>query len=131
MSHLDTIKQYHTLIWDKKDIHAVDQFFDSEALIHSPVKTTQGTESMKSVITQWHQGFPDLVVHWDDFICEDDKVVSRWHAEGTQRGEFLSKQPTNNKVTYSGMTIYQLRDNKIVQYWAMVDMGSIEKQLSA
>ncbi|WP_419421413.1 ester cyclase (plasmid) [Legionella sp. D16C41] len=129
MNNLEIIKAYHSKIWDKKDLSAVKLFFDAEALIHSPVKTTKGTEQMTDVIARWHKGFPNLKVYWDDFICENDKVVSRWHAEGQQEGEFLDKAPSKVHVNYSGVTIYQLKEGKITQYWAIVDMDMLKKQL--
>ena len=129
MNNLAIIQAYHSKIWDEKNISAIDYFFDKEALIHSPIKTTEGTELMKEVIAQWYEGFPNLKVHWDDFICEGDKVVCRWHAEGRQDGIFLGKAPSGSLVNYSGVTIYQLADGKITQYWAIVDMDSLKKQL--
>lgn len=130
MNNLQIVEDYQALIWSQKDISAIDQFFDKNALIHSPVESIQGTQQMKAVISQWLRGFPNLKVYWDDFICEKDKVVSQYHAEGIHEGEFLGKPPTNNKVQYSGATIYQLIDEKIHQYWAYVDLKSIKKQIS-
>jgi predicted ester cyclase len=129
MNNLATIKSYHAKIWEKKELSAIDDYFATNALIHSPVKTTQGTSEMKEVIAMWHKGFPNLKVHWDDFICQSDKVVSRWHAKGQQEGEFLDKAPSKNEVNYSGVTIYQLDNGKITEYWAMVDMETLKKQL--
>jgi hypothetical protein len=44
---------------------------------------------MKEIMLQWLKAFPMLKVHWDDFICEESKVVSRWRAEGVHEGDFL------------------------------------------
>lgn len=130
MNNLQIIKEYQSSIWDDKDIGAIDNFFRKDAIIHSPVETTQGTDKMKAIISQWHKGFPNMKVYWDDFICEEDKVVSRWHAEGIQSGEFLGNPPTEKPIMYSGITVYQLDDEKINEYWAFVDMNNILKQLS-
>ena len=129
MSNLTTIKSYHTQIWDKKDLSAIDVFFSADVLIHSPLKTTQGTSEMKEIIALWYQGFPELKVHWDDFICEGDKVVSRWHAQGQQAGDFFDWPASKTEVNYSGVTTYQLNHGKIIEYWAIVDMETLKNQL--
>lgn len=129
--NIDTIKAYHDAIWGQKDIQAIEQYFLKDAMIHSPVKSTRGTDEMKAIITQWYEAFPDLQVQWDDYICDESKVVARWHAKGHQRGEFLGLAATNHPVHYQGMTIYQLKDQKIEEYWALVDMYSIIEQIRA
>jgi len=129
MSNLDIIKAYHAKIWDDKDLSAIDEYFAKDAVIQSPIKTTQGIEAMKEVIAQWLDAFPNLTVYWDDFICEGDKVVSRWHVMASQNGAFLCREPSNKEVNYSGVTIYQLDGGKITQYWAIVDMDTLKSQL--
>ena len=129
MNNIEIIKQYHEKIWGEKNLNAIDEYFSNEAQIESPVKSTKGTEEMKQVISSWHEGFPNLKVHWDDYICEGDKVVSRWHATGLQEGNFLGNNPSKKEINYSGVTIYQLEDAKITKYWAMVDMDTLKNQL--
>lgn len=130
MTNLDIIKAYQDTIWSQQDIRAIDQYFDKAAIIHSPLESTQGTDKMKTVIAQWHKGFPDLNVTWDDFICDTNKVVSRWHATGTHNGEFLGVAPTHTQVHYAGVTLYRLSNQKIVEYWAYVDMYHLLKMLN-
>ena len=129
MKNLTIIKSFHTKIWDEKDLSAIDEFFATDALIHSPVRKTQGTSDMKKVISLWHQAFPNLKVYWDDFICEGDKVVSRWHAKGQQEGDFLDYKVSKKEVNYSGVTIYQLDNGMITEYWTIVDMETLKEQL--
>jgi hypothetical protein len=76
MTNLQLIKDYQKLVWDNKDISAIEIYFHEDALINSPVKKTKGVEQLKEVIKNWHNGFPNLKVHWDDFICEKDQVVA-------------------------------------------------------
>lgn len=131
MQNLIIIKDYHSQLWDEKNIAAIDTFFSDNAEIHSPVENVLGTEKMKAIITEWFTGFPDLMVTWDDFICDENKVVSRWHAQGSHQGEFLGISATQRAVAYSGITIYQLDNEKINQYWALVDMHTLMQQLAA
>lgn len=131
MTLLDIIKEYHALIWDKKDLSAVEKYFHPHAIIHSPLKEAKGPLELVEVLKNWHIGFPDLKVTWEHFICEGQKVVSQWHAEGTHTGTFLGIEPTNNTISYSGTSIYELDGNHISQYWAYVDMDNVKHQILA
>lgn len=128
--NLQIIKDFQKVLWDDKDLQATDRFFDKNALIHSAISTTQGTDEMKKIISHWYSAFPDLKVFWDDFICNENKVVSRWHAMGRHQGEFLGVNPTGKEINYAGVTIYQLKNEKIQEYWSFVDIHGILKQLS-
>jgi predicted ester cyclase len=48
----------------------------------------------------------------------DDKIVVGWSASGTQHGKFGSIPQTGQRVTWSGIHIFQFgSDDKIAQYW--------------
>lgn len=129
-NNLQIIKDYQKAVWDDKNIQAIDRFFDTKALIHSSISSTQGTDEMKKIILKWYSAFPDLKVLWDDFICDENKVVSRWHAVGQHQEEFLGVKPTSKVINYTGVTIYQLKNEKIQEYWSFVDIHGILKQMS-
>jgi len=129
MNNLVIIKSYHEQIWDNKVVEAIDEFFHVDATIHSPINTTKGLKDIKATMSTWLKAFPDLKVHWDDYIYDETKVVARWHAEGTQTGSFQALPPSSQKVKYTGITIYELSEGKIINYWASVDMLTILYQL--
>ena len=130
MSNLETIQAYHEAVWTKKDIQAADCFFDASATVDSTFESKDGLAEMKSILLKWYQGFPDIKVFWDDYICEGDHVVSRWHAEGTHGGEFSGHPASHNPVSYSGITVYKLNaQGKICEYSCCVDMLRLLSQL--
>lgn len=129
MTSLELIMEYHQAIWVEKNISATDRYFSNTARIHSPIETTEGTEKMKAVLSHWQQAFPDLIVSFEDYICEGNKVVSRWKAHGTQTGDFLEQPATGKAVRYSGISIFELENEKITQYWCEINMQLIWDQL--
>lgn len=131
MNNLQLIQDYSAALWDKKDLGAIERYCAHDVLVHSPINTIQGIEAMQKIMSQWHQGFPRLIVYWDEFVCENNKVVSRWHAEGVHEGEFLGIAPTHRTVNYSGVTLYHLESGKINEYWAYVNIHHIKEQLLA
>lgn len=125
----DIIIQYAKSLWEDRDLSIIDTLIDPHAKIHSPFSTTEGKETMKVIVEKWLQAFPDLTIHWEDFIAENDKVVCRWRACGTHLGGFFETKPTHKEVVFSGVMTYRLANGKIVEYWALVDMHSILSQL--
>jgi predicted ester cyclase len=84
---------------------------------------------MKDVVQTWLKGFPDLHVDNELVICENDVVSIQWRAKGTHQGEFKERPPTAKTVSYSGVTIYRIKNNKIIEYWAYLDMMNLLSQI--
>ncbi len=122
-------EEYAHRVWDDKDLKAIDDLVDSNAFIHSLLGDFHGPASMKTVVQAWLKGFPDLHVSNDLMICENDLVSIQWRANGTHLGEFKGKNPTKKTVSYSGATVYRIKDGKIVEYWAYLDMQHLLNQL--
>jgi predicted ester cyclase len=62
-------------------------------------------------------------------ITEEDKVVTRVYAYGTQTGELFGIPPTGKRMTSTGMAIHRIADGKIVEYWGEVDTLGVLRQL--
>jgi predicted ester cyclase len=71
---------------------------------------------------------PDLKFTVDDTVSEGDKLVVSWTITGTHRGEFLGVPPTNRKVTFSGITINQIANGKILESTVIWDGLGLLKQ---
>ena len=73
--------------------------------------------------------FPDFRNTIEDLIAEDNKVVARLTYNATHRGEIFSVAPTGRKVEYSGVAIFHIVDNKIVNGWVLGDTPSLMRQI--
>ncbi|MBS0358775.1 MAG: ester cyclase [Proteobacteria bacterium] len=130
MEAKNMIEGFMNQLWVEKDITAIDRFFTTETIIHSSLRTATGPHEMRDIVERWLEAFPDLHCTWDDWISEKDKVMVRWHARGTHLGEFLNFPATKNKIHYMGVSIYRLQDNKIAEYWGIVDMHTLVNQIN-
>lgn len=122
-------EEYAHRIWDEKDLTAIVDLVDPKVVIHSLLGDFHGTEPMREVVVAWQKGFPDLVVKNSAIICEGDLVAIHWYAQGTHRGEFKGINPTGKFVSYSGVTLYRIREGKIKEYWAYLDMQHLLRQI--
>lgn len=122
-------EEYSSRIWNKKDFTAIQDLLDPEIVIHSLLGDYHGQEAMKKVVDSWLKAFPDLIVTNKNVIAESDLVVIQWGAQGTHRGEFKNIKPTGKQVSYEGVSIYKIKDHKIVEYWGYLDMQHLFNQI--
>jgi predicted ester cyclase len=122
-------EEFADKVWNDKEIDAIDRLVDKNVIIHSLLGDFQGVNSMKDVAQIWLKAFPDLRVDNKLVIAENDLVSIQWQAYGTHRGEFKGKRPTGKRVFYGGVTIYCIKNNKIIEYWAYIDMQHILNQI--
>lgn len=127
----EIIRDYSKRVWEERDLSIIDNVFAPDCKIHSPFSTIAGKETMKEIVDKWLAAFPDMQVTWEDFVAENDKVVSRWRACGTHLGGFFDTKPTHKEITFSGVITYRLAHGKVIEYWSLVDVHSILSQLEA
>jgi len=75
--------------------------------------------------------FPDIVATVQDEIAAGDKVVIRWSAEGTHRGEFFGIPATGKRIAISGTSVYRIAGERIPEEWTQGDMLGLMTQLGA
>jgi steroid delta-isomerase-like uncharacterized protein len=114
----------------------IDELVASDAVNHDPaapaeLRDLRGPEVLKRIATVYRTAFPDLRMTVDDVIAADDKVVLRWHSEGTHRGDLAGLAPTGARGSVTGMSIDRWKDGKIVEAWAEWDNLGLARQLGA
>jgi predicted ester cyclase len=72
----------------------------------------------------------------DELIAEGDAVAVRWTAAGTHEGRamegaFAGMRPTGKRVSWSGVTVFHLRDGRIVDDRIQQDLLALLTQLGA
>ena len=69
----------------------------------------------RNPVRRWSsQAFPDLHVHIEDMIAEDDKVVVRNHRTVTD-------SQTGKKLEFRGIVIWRIAARKTVKRWAYLE----------
>lgn len=122
-------EEYAHTVWNAKVIDVIDRLINKDILIHSLLGDFRGSQAMKEVVQAWLKGFPDLSVKNELIISENDLVSIQWSAKGTHKGEFKGKEPTGKPVSYSGVTVYRIKNDQIVEYWAYLDMQHLFSQI--
>jgi predicted ester cyclase len=88
-----------------------------------------GPEGSKQLITVYRNAFPDVQFTLDEQIAEGDKVVTRFTAHGTHKGELAGIPPTGKSSTVTGMSVDRIVNGKIVESWGIFDQFGMMQQL--
>lgn len=90
-----------------------------------------GPEGSKQLVMVYRNAFPDVQFTIDEQIAEGDKVVTRWTAHGTHKGELAGIPPTGKSATVTGMGVDRIVNGKIVESWGLFDQFGMLQQLGA
>ena len=122
--------------FNEGNFELVDQLVASDAVNHDPATPAQmralrGPEVLKRTVSMYRQAFPDVRITVDDVIAADDKVVLRWHSEGTHHGDLAGLAPTGAHGSVTGISIDRWKDGKLVEAWIEWDDLGLARQLGA
>lgn len=108
------------------DLAAPDIIF-SHSRLQEPLR---GASLLIQVLAQTHDSFPDMRMEADEVIAEGEKVVVRWTYQATHRKNVLfGVEPTGKRVQVSGVTLYRILNNKVVEEIGFSDTMSLMLQL--
>lgn len=73
----------------------------------------------------------ELKVVADDLIADDvsGKAVKRWTASGTHRAPLAGFGPSGRGISFSGVSVYQVVDGRMVESWYIYDLFGLVQQL--
>ena len=91
----------------------------------------RGPAEFASFVERTRGAFPDIKVVVEDVFGADDKVVLRWSATMTHRGDHLGIEATGKPVRITGISIARIKDNKIIEGWDNWDQLGMLKQIGA
>jgi len=97
---------------------------------HFPgMEDIHGPEGLKQFTTIALSAFPDYHQTIEDLIAEGDKVVVRFTATATHKGEFMGIAPTGKQATWMGFEVLRIVGGKCVEAWVVADELGMLQQL--
>jgi len=118
-------------VWNRGDVAALEELVSSDFVIHAPQAEIQGRAGAGQYFAMLRTAFPDLHFTIEDQFADGDRVMTRWTAEGTHRGEFQGIAPTNKRVRLAGTDIDRIASGKVVECWTSTDDLGLLQQLGA
>lgn len=125
-----TVQRVYDELWNKGNFADTDQIIAMNMVDHTPLPTqAPGVEGFKQLVAMVGIAFPDLHVTVEDLISDEDKVVCRWTARGTNTGALLGLTPSGEHITVEGIDIFRMAHGKVVEHWGKIDAISLMQQL--
>jgi len=116
-------------LFTRGDLDAADEILSAAFVDHLPREEERGLKELKHYITMYRTAFPDIHDNVEEIVAEGDKVVVRWRSHGIHQGEFMGVAPTGRDVTFTGMRLFRIAENKIAESWVNIDERGLQEQL--
>jgi steroid delta-isomerase-like uncharacterized protein len=108
--------------WNQGDLEAIDDLYAADVVIHNAAPgTPAGIEGVRHAIGGFRAAVPDLQFTLEEVIVDGDIAANRWSMTGTQKGEFMGRPSTGQKMTMSGLAMVRLADGKIAEIWTAMN----------
>ncbi len=126
------VSRYYEEVWNLGRLEVIDKVISEHFMGHrSSDLDYVGPESIRDSVNALCGAFPDGKFTIDDVIAEGDKVAIRFTVHATHMGPFRNIPPTGKQIVITGMRIYRIVDEKIVERWECIDQLGLMQQLSA
>ncbi|MBV8989081.1 MAG: ester cyclase [Solirubrobacterales bacterium] len=134
--HSDASRRLLEESFNEGNFAVIDQLVAADAVTHDPatpaeMRDLRGPELLKRTVGMYRSAFPDVRMTVDEVITAGDKVVLRWHSEGTHRGELRGLAPTGARGSVTGISIDRWQNDKLVESWIEWDNFGLARQLGA
>jgi steroid delta-isomerase-like uncharacterized protein len=115
--------------YNQRSLDEFDELLADDIVLVRDGEKAHGRDEFKAILSRLQRAFPDIQYRIDDVIVAGDRIVLRWEARGTHRGDYLGVAATGRPVSYGGVTIYELSDNKVARIWVAADLLSLLRRM--
>ena len=123
-----TVARLYTDGLNKRNWQLVNELIAPE---YEGVRGITGGEGFTAAIIPLVKAFPDMQWRIDDLFGEDDKVVIRFHWDGTHQDTFSVYPATGKHITNGGMATFTLKDGRITEGQLQTDRQGFVQQVAA
>ena len=129
------VRRFFEALWNERKLEVADEIFAPDCVTHqlqSGVEVAavpRSAEAVKQHVGEWLKGFPDLHFTVEQIFAEADRVVTYATMRGTHAGTWHGISATGKEVSIRLMVIHQIRNDKIVADWVLVESLGFFQQL--
>ena len=126
------VKQLHH-IWNTGEVDLIPEVYSTNFVVHWPKgwaeNQSHGCDGVRQAIEKIRSAFPDWHEKVVDMIIGDDRVVTRYISTGTHLGRYAGIKETGKKVEFDEISIYRIKEGKVIEQWCLADDLSTLRQL--
>ena len=121
------VRRYYEEVLNKHQLQVFDELADPDFVSYLADGKGMGVEIYKQTITRTLAAIPDLRVTIEDQIAEDDKVMTRWRAEGIPQVEFAGIKPNGKPITVTAIHVHRVQDGKLLELWEAINLHAVQQ----
>jgi predicted ester cyclase len=128
--NIEVVRKYHE-IWSTGNVEELNEIIAPEFQSHFIGGFEYiGIEGAKNSVLDTKKAFPDWTENIIEIITQGDKVVTRYRSTGTHLDNWDGIEATGNKVVIDEMSVYHLKNGKIIEQWGFWDEIELKKQMT-
>lgn len=124
-----TVERYHTELWRHGDMSAIDRYWSADAKVHMTDFEGTAVDVVREDVERYFGAFTEIETRADHLIADGDKVMLHWTTSGKHVGPYGDVAATGKRITMTGMDLFRLERDRIVECWSMWDGLSVYEQL--
>lgn len=113
----------------ERNLDLIDELYTEDAIEHAPYGDSRGVAELRADFDRFLDAFPDFSATVEDVIAEGSMVAMRVTLRGTQEGEFMGIEPTDQEFEIQNMVFTRIEDGRIAERWIQPDMLGMLQQL--
>jgi steroid delta-isomerase-like uncharacterized protein len=119
--------------WNSNQLDKLDALFAPAFIQHAAAITPASLDGARQTHQMSMQAMPDRKTQIEEIMAEGDKVSVRVRLTGTNTGGFswLGIPANGNAVDVEWISIYTLKDGKVTEHRAVMDVMGLMQQLGA
>ena len=121
------VKRFEEL--DRGNLGVFDEMFAPGYVLRFPGAEPLDLEQTKQFYASLYAALPDLRHSIEEQVAEGDRVVTRWTARGTHRGDLLGRGGSETEIVFSGINIYRIENGKLAESHVNWDVIGVAHQL--
>ncbi|MCE7986029.1 MAG: hypothetical protein DYG89_33040 [Caldilinea sp. CFX5] len=118
------VQRFYEEVVNQKKLEVFQEVFDPKM---TPHELGYGPQLFRDV--ELLAGFPDQHLTVDLWMVKDDMVAAVVTVSGTHTAEFMGIAPTGNKMSFSQIDIWRVKNGKITDVWHNFASADILQQV--
>lgn len=117
MNSKELVKYFYEQIFSRNLMDEIENYVDEKCNLRVGTEIFPiGLDGMKKHISDVRETYPDFTIQVINQFSEKEYVISEIIAMGTHKGVFLGIEPTNRKLTFTGIDVDKVENGKIVEH---------------
>lgn len=123
------VRRFFDEVYNQGREEVIDELVTDDYRDYGHPTPGEGAEGAKQDLRGLRSAFSDISFTITALLADADRVAVYWTGSMRNTGPFFGNPTTGKHITYSGISLYRLRDGKISETRNVQDLASIQQQL--